>query len=184
VGLQPLNGWRNGDAGGLEGRGAVAANIRPQQEVLILVDDFGQPQGLEVADHSGPLDPLSPIFDPPQQFGAQQESEKAAEDVPADRLVALVVDGPRLEHRLSGPVHVLDHPEFLVLERDVLRGEVGAVGLDHPLAVVPLFATDLGFVDLKAGAAAREEAAVSAIADECLVPLLQLLPERRHDRIR
>ena len=66
---------------------------------------------------------------------------------------------------------------------DVLRGEVGAVCLDHPLAVVPFLATDLGFVDLEAGAAAREKAAVSAIADECLVPLLQLLTERRHNRI-
>jgi hypothetical protein len=48
VGLEPLNNWGNGDAGGLEGRGAVAANIRPQQEVLIVMNDLGQPQGLEV----------------------------------------------------------------------------------------------------------------------------------------
>jgi hypothetical protein len=45
--------------------------------------------------------------------------------VPADRLVVLVVDRP---------------------SRDVLRGEVCAVGLNHRLAVVPLLATDPGFV--------------------------------------
>ena len=79
------------------------------------MDDLGEPQSLQVADHPGPFGPLSPVFDSPQQFGAEQEREKAAEDVPADRLVALVVDGPCLEHRLSGPVHVLDHPELFVL---------------------------------------------------------------------
>jgi hypothetical protein len=36
--------------------------------------------------------------------------------VPADRLVARVVDGPRLEHRLSGPVHVLDHPQHFLID--------------------------------------------------------------------
>ena len=47
MGLQPLNGLGNGDTGGLKGRGAVASNVGPQQEVLIVMDDLGQLQGLE-----------------------------------------------------------------------------------------------------------------------------------------
>ena len=67
--------------------------------MLIPVEDLRESQGLEVADRPGPLDPVSPVFDPPQQFGAEQEREKAREDVPADRLVAVGVVGPCREQR-------------------------------------------------------------------------------------
>jgi hypothetical protein len=50
VRLQPLNGRGDDDAGGPAGRGAAAGNIRPQQEMEIVMTDPGRPQGLEKAE--------------------------------------------------------------------------------------------------------------------------------------
>ena len=77
----------------------------------------------------------------------------------------------------------LHHPEPLVLQRHLGRIQL-RVGAEYPLAVVASFVHDLGLVDLEVIRTTRVQiAAVALVADQRLLPGLELLTQRRHDRL-
>jgi hypothetical protein len=78
---------------------------------------------------------------------------------------------------------VLHHPEPFVLQRHLSRIEIG-VGAEHPLAVRAGVLGDLRFIDLEVrGATAAEVTAIALVAHQRLVPRVELLAQRRHDRL-
>src|SRR5450759_4308501 len=83
-------------------------------------------------------------------------------------------DRARGEQALRCAEDLLHHGQLLVAKHDLDRGEVG-VGAQHEDAIEPGVFLGLGAIDDEAIlASGRQEAAITAIADECLVTLLQL----------
>ena len=73
---------------------------------------------LQVSDHIGPFVGLAGSLEAVEQGLAQDQHEKRAEDMAADRVIPLVEDGMGLEQGFGGPKQRLDLSELLVLERD------------------------------------------------------------------
>ena len=77
--------------------------------------------------------------------------QEAAEDVAADRFVALMKDGTGLHDALCRAEAVFNHPEHLVNAGDSFRVVIG-VGAQHEKAVVAFFQGDLFLIDKKVAA--------------------------------
>ena len=100
-----------------------------------------------------------------------------------DRRITMVIDRTSPQQRLVRAEPRLDHPQPLVLE-----GHLGGIQLgvrpQHPLAVVAGILGDLGLVDPEASRPGLAHVPpIALVADQRLVPLPQLLPQRSHDRL-
>ncbi len=175
---------RQGDAEGGEREGCSGAWRRAQQEALAVLLDLGLGERVEVGDHGGPggADAGAGCGEAVFQLLLQHEREEAAGDVAADRFVELVIDRPRLEQTLGRAERPFHGPKLFVDEHRLERREIG-VGAQHEHAVELLVLLDSFAVDGEAVALrVLEETAVSLVADEALVALLQLPLQGGDDR--
>src|SRR5208337_2094802 len=174
---------RQGDAEGGEGKAGSGARGGAQEEAFAVLLDLGLGERVQVGHHGGPGGGGAGArrVEAVLQLLLQNEGEEAAGDVAADRFVQLVIDWPRLEQtfrRAKGSFHC---PELFVDEHRLERRKL-RIGPQHEHAVEILVLLDLGSVDGEAVALPiLEKAAVSLVADEALVALLQLPLQGRDD---
>ena len=77
----------------------------------------------------------------------EQEGEPAEDDVGADAFFEPMVAGPQVDDLFHVPPASLDLQQLLVIERDVLGGQVRVGAAQQILAVEVLLGLDLGGVD-------------------------------------
>jgi hypothetical protein len=108
--------------------------------------------------------------------------QERTEDVAANRVVALVVDRPRVEHRFHRAERRLDHPELFVGQRDVARRE-GGVRAQDPQSVIACVGVDLWVTNREARALTFEKPSISLVADQRLVAVRQRGAQGADDRV-
>src|SRR5210317_1529132 len=66
-----------------------------------------------------PFEYVAGFFQVQFELFSQNQSQKTAEDMSADRIVALMEDGTGLQHRFDVTEHTLHLPQLFILERDL-----------------------------------------------------------------
>lgn len=94
--------------------------------------------------------------------------------------VGPVMGGPLAQHRLERADALLHHPQLLVLQSHLRRGQVD-IGAQNPFSVESGLGTHLVGIDLECACALLQEASVSLVADLGLFQTLDssLTVERR-----
>src|SRR5271169_1552906 len=134
-------------------------------------------QGFEILFDVRPLEAVAVSLNPPVQFFFEDQSQKAAEHVAANRLIALMKHRTGLKEGLCGAKDVLHLPEFLVFQRHVVGTEF-SVGSEHPLAVKTDILFDFFLVDRKSTLLTLDVAPKPAVSDQGLGSFLELLLKR------
>src|SRR6266446_6748514 len=84
------------DSHRLEHRATRALGLAPQQEPLPILLHIRHLQTIQVTDHIGPLQHVTPLLQPSLQLLTEHQRQERAEHVSPDRLVTLVEDRPGL----------------------------------------------------------------------------------------
>ena len=124
-------------------------DLAAQQEAAALKEDLDLLEVVQTPDHFGPLGGEAFFLHSDFQFPFQAQGQERTEHVPADRLIAFVVNRARLQDALGRAECVLHHPERLVDMSDGFR-IVAGVGAQHEEPVIALVCGDQFFIDGKA----------------------------------
>src|ERR1035441_5890443 len=137
--------WQ-GDAAGLKCLARHAGSPATKNVTLAADRDFHLNEVIQIPDHAGPFQlPLlarQTVF----QFLAQQQRQERAKYMPANRLIALVKNWPRIQQRFHRAEDILDHPQLFDIGRHLTRREI-YVRRQYPLAVVARFLLDFVLVN-------------------------------------
>lgn len=176
-----LDGGRQGDTGGAEGEARGGSGCGAKAEMGAVLLDFGLGQRVEVGEDGRPGSGLAEPGDAVVERALQQQGEERAEDVAADGLVELVVNGAGGEQMLGGAEGRFDDPELLVAQHRLKRIETG-IGLQHKDTIEAGIRLGLGQVDGKmARAGGLEKAAIAGIADQRFVAAAELAGKAGED---
>ncbi len=91
-----LDGRGQGHPDRLEHLPTGALRLAPQQEPLPVLFHLHHRLTIQVTDHIGPLERVTPLLQPGLQLLAQDQRQERAEHMTSDRLVTPVVDRPGL----------------------------------------------------------------------------------------
>ncbi len=141
---------------------------RLNPEALAVLLDVDVSDAVEVGEHPGPLLVDACGLETILEGLSQHERQVGAEEVAADRLVALVPDRARRKERLHRPEHLLHGLEPLVGQRHLGRRKRG-VRAQHLGSVVPRFLLDPVLVDQEGLPRRPQVVAVSLVSDPALL---------------
>jgi len=102
------------------------------------------------------------------------QCKEAAEHMPSYCFISLMKNGPRFKNRLHIPEDMLHRPEFLVLESDPLRRQIGCC-LKDPLPVESRIGFYLYLIDSYVITIYPEVLSVSLVSDKHFRIFLYLL---------
>ena len=167
-------GWAAGDADRLKQLAGNAGGRSAQQEPLAILLEPDFLQSVEIAQDVAPFGgnpvPAQPIF----EFFDEQQRQKGAEHMAADRHVAAMVDRTGSEHGLGLAEQLLDPQQVAVAQHNLQRGELG-VGAQHVEPVEARVFGDPFLVDGEVpGRDGFEITAEAAVANQRLVALGEL----------
>ena len=91
-----LNCRRHGDSHRLEHLATRPLDLAPQQEPLPVLLHIHHLQTIQVLDHIGPLQLVTPLLQTGLQLLTEHQRQERAEHMAPDRLVTLVEDRPGL----------------------------------------------------------------------------------------
>ena len=91
-----LDGRWQGHSHRLEHLATRALGLALQQEPFAVLLHLHHVQPIQVPDHIGPLERVTPLLQPGLQLLTQDQRQELAEDMTSDRLVTPVVDRPGL----------------------------------------------------------------------------------------
>jgi hypothetical protein len=141
-------------------------------------------QVIQVRLETIPFTAPTPLLQAGLQFLQKDQRQKTAEHVTANCDIDLVIEGPILQDGFDRPKDLFHPPQFLVPQGDLLGRQV-QVRPEDPQTIVFLLGLALVLIDLKAAARPRglEGLALALVAHESFVALLQLVPQRRDNRL-
>src|SRR3974390_208800 len=176
------HGGRQRDAGGGERETGGGTRWRAQQEAFVVLLDLGLGERVEIGENVRPGALATEVGDARLQLLLQDEGEEAAGHVTANGLVDFVEDWPCREQALGCAEGLFHHRQLFVTEHGVKRRKVG-ICAQHEDAIEFGILLGFGIIDGEAILTGRcEEAAITGVADERLIALLELPFERGQDR--
>ena len=131
--------WTDARCG--EHRRRVSAHIGAQSVALTVESHVDRLHLMEVAHEFGPRSLHSRGIEPPLKVDLEAQGHEAGDDVPARRVVPVMIDWPHLECMLRFSKRALYTPQALVRQSDLFCGQVGA-GAENKLPVEPLVTLD------------------------------------------
>jgi hypothetical protein len=132
--LNFANGRRHGHTDCLEHFAAYALCFAAHRQVVAVFFYVSLLQRFQILLDMRPFEGMAGFFQVTLQLLAQNQSQKAAEDMPADGIIALMEDRTGFEHRLDISEHALNLPQLFLLQRDLVGGKL-RIGAQHPFAV-------------------------------------------------
>ena len=136
--LNFANRRRHCHADGLKHFAAYALCLAANRKLIAVFFYVGLLQRLQILLDMRPFEDMACLLKMTFEFLAQKESQKAAEDMSTDGIVALMEDGASLQHGLHVLENTFDLPKLLVFERNLVGGKL-RIRAQDPLATKARF---------------------------------------------